>query len=123
MPKRRLPMVKRIDALEEKLDFLLNTVSLSRVVESPTGPVQAKATLGEIFESFRNKGVAHEPQDTTAGLAGNIPAATGASVGDQAVKGRDQKSGGTTHQPSPEDEADTAAYLQSVRAELAANRK
>ena len=50
-------MVKRIDALEEKLDFLLNTVSLSRVVESPTGPVQAKATLGEIFESFRNKGV------------------------------------------------------------------
>lgn len=116
-------MVKRIDALEEKLDFLLNTVSLSRVVESPTGPVQAKATLGEIFESFRNKGVAHEPQDTTAGLAGNHTAASGAAVGDHAVEGRNQKSGSTAHQPSPQDEADTRAYLQSVRAELAANRK
>ena len=116
-------MVKRIDALEEKIDFLLNTVSLSRVVESPTGPMQTKPTLGEIFESFRNTGAAHEPQETTAGLAGDIPTSAGTAAGSAVVEGRDQKSGGTARQPSPQDAADTAAYLQSVRAELAANRK
>ena len=104
-------MVKRIAALEEKIDFLLNTVSLSRVVESPTGPVQAKATLGEIFESFRNKGVTHEPQDTTAGLAGNTPTEEGnPATGDSAEE-------------SPTSASASRAYLESVRSELIADRK
>tara|TARA_R110000824_G_scaffold347880_2_gene534631 strand:- start:6646 stop:7008 length:363 start_codon:yes stop_codon:yes gene_type:complete len=120
MTPRRLPMVKRIDALEEKIDFLLNTVSLSRVVESPTGPVQAKATLGEIFESFRNKGVEHEPQDTTAGLAGNIPTSTGTTPGDHAGEEGIPATGNAAEE-SPA--SASRAYLESVRSELIADRK
>jgi hypothetical protein len=120
MTPKRLPLVKRIAALEEKIDFLLNTVSLSRVVESPTGPMPVKATLGEIFESFRNKGVEHEPQDTTAGLAGNIPTSAGTPPGDHAGE-KGNPATGNSAEESPANSS--KAYLESVRSELIADRK
>ena len=104
MPDQKLPLVKRLDELEEQVTFLLDTVSLSRVVESPTGPTQVQATLREIFESWKNKKeskVDDEPQAAVAGISGNQPSTAGPPEPEDPTRHPDGDGGHTSEEGRP----------------------